>query len=111
MASTAYPLNHLNAQWLHTAVMSAGDVYTTKSLRPGVQVQVQVLSAPQLEFGEVAEIFYRPPGAQPLVRLASGTVGAVCFLLPVFFRASMNTQGEPLDPLRAYSLSHSSLEP
>lgn len=48
----------------------------------GVQVQILFEDPPQLEFGVVDEVFDDQQGSQPLVRLTSGTVGAVRISLP-----------------------------
>lgn len=59
-------------------------------LQRSVGVQVQILFAPQLEFGVVDEVFDDQQGSQPLVRLTSGTVGAVRLPLYRFMHCIMS---------------------
>ena len=66
------PLIPFATSFLHCGLVCAG-----ARLQRFVGVQVQVLYAPQLEFGVVDEVFDDQQGSQPVVRLTSGTVGAV----------------------------------
>lgn len=52
--------------------MSAG-----AHLRIGSHVEVQRLDSQKLEYGRVADVYDATPGTQPIVKLVSGTVGAV----------------------------------
>lgn len=73
------PLIPFATSFLHCGLVCAG-----ARLQRFVGVQVQVLYAPQLEFGVVDEVFDDQQGSQPVVRLTSGTVGAVRISLCTF---------------------------